>query len=64
VTLLTFAGGHPPAVDRHLLAAGRPAANPPYAAAAASRWDRQMETDGHPTVTTVADYDISGLRQR
>ena len=64
MTLLTFAaGGHPPAVDRHLLAAGRPAANPPYPAAAASRWDRQT-ADGHPTVTRVADYDISGLRQR
>jgi len=34
----------PATVDRHLPHAGRPAANPPHATAAVSRWDRQ--TDG------------------
>jgi len=36
------AAGRPPpaAVDRYLLPAGRPAANPPHAAAAIDRWDR------------------------
>jgi len=37
------------AVGRYLLPAGPTAANPPHAAAAVDRWDRQ--TDGHRTVT-------------
>jgi len=32
------------AVDRYLLPAGPTAANPPYAAAAVDRWDRQTDT--------------------
>ena len=40
-------------IDRYLLPAGPTAANPPHAAAAVDRWDRQTngETDGHRIVT-------------
>ena len=37
------------AVNRYLLLAGRSAPNPPHAAAAVDRWDRQ--TDGRSTVS-------------
>ena len=67
VTLLAFAAKRhaavhraagPPvaaAVDRYLPPAGPTTANPPHAAAAVDRWDRQTDrqtdTDGRPTIT-------------
>jgi len=36
-------------INRYLLPAGPAAANPPHAAAAVDRWDRQ--TDGHFTIS-------------
>jgi len=60
VTLPTFAAAaplpwapNPAAVDRYLLPAGRPAANPPHATAEVDRRHRQTDrrTDGHQTLT-------------
>jgi len=58
VTLPAFAAERraavlPAAVDRYFLHAERPAANPPHAASAVDRSDRQTDrqTDGHATVT-------------
>ena len=50
------AHGAPIAIDRYLLRAGRSLANPPHAAAAVERWDRQTDRrpDGHSTVTYYA----------
>ena len=53
----------PVAVDRYLLPAGRPAANPPHAAAAVDRWDRQTDRRTH-TGHRIAYYCANGVDNR
>jgi len=48
----------PVAVDRHVLPSGRSAANPPHAATAVERWDRQTDgrTDARPLHRPCSAY--------
>ena len=48
----------PAAVDRHLLPARRSAANPPHAAQAVERWDREADgrTDARPLHRPCSAY--------
>ena len=54
------------AIDRHLLSARRSAANPPQAAAATDRWDRQTDgrTDGRATVSKTLLHILCGQCQK